>query len=239
MLMGNKTGVHIMMGNVNLEGWNFGSCFLAYRSTRHWLGLSECCWWNKSSTEMIWNDPFTSWNHINCLAESFSSESRIGNWPPSLASASLFCGLALGSQLCATKKRKTPIHWNLELTEPHLSQCIFGRTPNLWSCRSSGWNDKCLGCCHMTMKVTSDSAPFTAEVVRLDHFPADRCATFCGKYRWRKVAICINHRPQEQHHQQNNHNNIIIIIIINKFIKWHTALTKPGTRRLELRPWTS
>ena len=176
------------------------------------------------------------WNHLNCLAESFFQ--WISDWeltPISCFGERNSVALPWGPSYVP---RKTPIHWNLELTEPHLSQCIFGRTPNFWSCRSSGWNDKCLGFCHMTMKVTSDSAPFTAEVVRLDHFPADRCATFWGKYRWRKVAICNNHRPQEQHHQQNNHNNIIIINN-NKFIKWHTALTKPGTRRLELRPWTS
>ena len=87
----------------------------------------------------------------------------ISDWElaPSLALASFSVALPWGPSYVP---RNSPIHWNLELTEPHLSQCIFGRTPNVWSSRSSGWNDKCLGFCHMTMKVTSDSAPFTAEV---------------------------------------------------------------------------
>lgn len=115
--------VCILMSNVNLEGWNFGSFFFAYRSTRHWLGLSECCWWKKSSTEMT----LTFWNHMkSCQLSSrtFFQWISDGNWPHLLLLVSLFCGLALGSQSCATKNVE-PIHWNLELTEPHLSQCIF------------------------------------------------------------------------------------------------------------------
>lgn len=115
--------VCILMSNVNLEGWNFGSFFLRTEVPGiDWGSLNAV---DGRNPVQKWPLPFEIiWNHVNCLAERFFSESRIGNWPHLLLLVSLFCGLALGSQSCATKNVE-PIHWNLELTEPHLSQCIF------------------------------------------------------------------------------------------------------------------
>lgn len=98
--------VCILMSNVNLEGWNFGSFFFAYWSTRHWLGLSECCWWKKSSTEMT----LTFWNHMkSCQLSSRTFFQWISDWElaPSLASCFAFLWPCVGVPVMCHEKRGT------------------------------------------------------------------------------------------------------------------------------------
>ena len=102
--------VCILMSKVHLEGWNFGSCFFFGVPKCQALiivGLSECCWWKKFSTEMTLLPYEIIWNHMkSCQLSSrkfFSVNLGLGIDPHLLLRRAKFCGLALGSQLCATK----------------------------------------------------------------------------------------------------------------------------------------